>query len=117
MQVGLTEPSEQSLRDAPRLSLKTLGGAGLRGIGEADLLLGPGKPLALLIFIALTPGRRISREFLVDLLWADRDERRLLDVQWATAHLTSLGVIEVARSRYLARLRRALDLELPAPWV
>jgi len=34
-------------------------------------LLAPGKPLALLTFLALSPGRSASREFLLDLLWAD----------------------------------------------
>ena len=38
---------------------------------------------------------------------------RLLDVQWATEHLLSLGAHEVARTEYLRRLDRALDL--PAP--
>jgi leucyl/phenylalanyl-tRNA--protein transferase len=40
-------------------------------------------------------------------------ESRLLDVQWRTDHLASLGVVEVERPDYLARLRRALTL--PAP--
>jgi len=53
------------------LTLRTLGGAGLYAAVESGLLLGPGKPLALLIYLALIPGRRISRDFLIDLLWAD----------------------------------------------
>jgi leucyl/phenylalanyl-tRNA--protein transferase len=36
--------------------------------------------------------------------------QRLLDVQWRTDHLASLGVVEVARPRYLAALRAALTL-------
>jgi leucyl/phenylalanyl-tRNA--protein transferase len=40
-------------------------------------------------------------------------EARLLDVQWRTDHLASLGVVEVARPDYLARLRRALTLPPP----
>jgi leucyl/phenylalanyl-tRNA--protein transferase len=40
--------------------------------------------------------------------------RRLLDVQWATDHLRSMGVTEVSRTDYLARLREALPLP-PAP--
>lgn len=39
---------------------------------------------------------------------------RLLDVQWRTDHLASLGVVEVARADYLSRLARAVDLPLPA---
>ncbi|MEX0427871.1 leucyl/phenylalanyl-tRNA--protein transferase [Nocardioides sp. DS6] len=40
--------------------------------------------------------------------------RRLLDVQWQTPHLASLGVVEVPRAGYLDRLERALSLPLPA---
>jgi len=39
---------------------------------------------------------------------------RLLDVQWATPHLESLGVRAIPRSEYLGRLRTALTLPLPA---
>ena len=35
---------------------------------------------------------------------------RLLDVQWATPHLVSLGVREIPRTEYLDRLRGALTL-------
>lgn len=33
---------------------------------------------------------------------------RLLDVQWRTDHLATLGVIEITRSEYMERLQRAL---------
>ena len=58
------------------LTLRTLGAAGLYAADGGELLLGPGKPLALLVFLALTPGRRTSREFLIDLLWADLEPER-----------------------------------------
>lgn len=55
---------------------------------------------------------------LVDLLTSGgRDEhadRRLLDVQWRTDHLATLGVVEIPRSTYLRRLRVALELPPPA---
>jgi leucyl/phenylalanyl-tRNA--protein transferase len=38
----------------------------------------------------------------------------LLDVQWATPHLRTLGAIEVDRDEYLELLRKALTL--PGPW-
>jgi len=41
---------------------------------------------------------------------------RLLDVQWATPHLASLGAVALSREEYLRRLERALSLPLPAPW-
>jgi leucyl/phenylalanyl-tRNA--protein transferase len=37
----------------------------------------------------------------------------LLDVQWTTEHLVSLGAVDVARPDYLARLARALPHDLP----
>jgi leucyl/phenylalanyl-tRNA--protein transferase len=36
--------------------------------------------------------------------------RRLLDVQWSTDHLASLGAVEIPRSEYLRRLDAALAL-------
>ncbi|HKT80351.1 MAG TPA: leucyl/phenylalanyl-tRNA--protein transferase, partial [Vicinamibacterales bacterium] len=42
---------------------------------------------------------------LVDLMRQSRME--LLDVQWRTDHLASLGVIEISRADYLSRLSRA----------
>lgn len=53
------------------LRLRTLGTAALVSDHNREPILGPGKPLALLIFIALSPGRRASRESLIDLLWTD----------------------------------------------
>ena len=38
----------------------------------------------------------------------------LLDVQWTTEHLVSLGAIDVPRSVYLDRLAAALERPLPA---
>jgi len=35
----------------------------------------------------------------------------LLDVQWSTPHLASLGAIEISRADYLARLRLACDVQ------
>jgi len=39
---------------------------------------------------------------------------RLLDVQWRTEHLASLGAVEVDRAEYLRRLHSALDEPVPA---
>lgn len=50
---------------------------------------------------------------LVDLLNRDSGPDRLLDVQWRTEHLASLGVVEIGRPDYLQRL--FLALTLPAP--
>jgi leucyl/phenylalanyl-tRNA--protein transferase len=60
-------------------------------------------------------GRDASKVALVALVDRLRTggHRRLLDVQWRTPHMASLGVVEISRTAYLARLERALTL--PAP--
>lgn len=61
-------------------------------------------------------GRDASKAALVALVGRLRDaggEHRLLDVQWRTEHLASLGVVEITRTEYLRRLDQALHL--PAP--
>ena len=57
---------------------------------------------------------KVALVHLVGVLRAAGDAAaRLLDVQWQTSHLASLGVQETPRPRYLRRLGRALDC--PAP--
>jgi DNA-binding SARP family transcriptional activator len=59
--------------------LVTLGSASLlaAGAGASDkVLLRPGKPLALLIYLASSPEKTASREHLINLLWADADPER-----------------------------------------
>jgi len=50
---------------------------------------------------------------LVDLLRDEHAARRVLDVQWRTEHLASLGAVTVPRPSYLQMLRGALELPLP----
>ncbi len=57
---------------------------------------------------------KVALVALVDLLMAAGSaEDRLLDVQWSTEHLATLGVCEVPREEYLHRLTTALSLPLP----
>lgn len=58
---------------------------------------------------------KVALMALVDLL-SDGTDGRLLDVQWATPHLTSLGAVELERADYLAALRLALAVPLPSLW-
>lgn len=73
------------------------------------------------MFSRYSDASKVALLALVDLL-SDGDTAaaaaagRLLDVQWATAHLASLGAIAVSRAEYLQRLERALSLPLPARW-
>ena len=51
---------------------------------------------------------------LVDLLRDEYAEQRLLDTQWQTPHLATLGVVEIPRAEYLDRLEVALTVPLPS---
>jgi leucyl/phenylalanyl-tRNA--protein transferase len=53
---------------------------------------------------------------LVELLRDEHAARRVLDVQWRTDHLASLGVVAVPRPEYAELLVRAADVPLPAPF-
>lgn len=83
---------------------------GLYGVAIGGLFAGES------MFFRRTDASKVALAALVDLLSSDRDERRLLDVQWATAHLASLGAVEVPRSEYLRRLEVALTAPLPLRW-
>jgi len=54
---------------------------------------------------------------LVGLLKADGSTRRLLDVQWTTPHLRSLGAVDLSRTEYLSRLAIALAEPPPAQFM
>jgi leucyl/phenylalanyl-tRNA--protein transferase len=56
---------------------------------------------------------KVALVALVDLLRRAGTEGRLLDVQWQTPHLASLGAVELPREEYLRRL--AVALRLPPP--
>lgn len=44
------------------------------------------------------------------------DDHRLIDVQWQTPHLASLGVVEISRNAYLSGLDGLLAAPLPPIW-
>ena len=82
---------------------------GLYGIAVGGLFAGES------MFHRRTDASKVALVGLVQLLGgaAGAAEGRLLDVQWRTDHLASLGVVEVDRSTYRRRLARALSLPLP----
>ena len=63
-------------------------------------------------FYAQTDASKVALVALAETL-AHVDDA-LLDVQWCTDHLRSLGAIEISRSDYLRRLERALEVSWPA---
>jgi len=57
---------------------------------------------------------KVALVHLVDLLRDEHADARVLDTQWQTEHLATLGVIEIERAEYVRRLSTALQLPLPA---
>jgi len=56
---------------------------------------------------------KVALVALVDILGED-DVDRLLDVQWTTDHLRSLGAIDMPRNDYIGRLSDVLNLPMPS---
>jgi leucyl/phenylalanyl-tRNA--protein transferase len=56
---------------------------------------------------------KVALVALVDLLSDEHVTRRLVDVQWSTPHLASLGVIEIPRRDYVEGLAQLLATPLP----
>ena len=81
---------------------------GLYGVAVGGLFAGES------MFHRATDASKVALVGLVGLLGDEHAPRRLLDVQWRTEHLASLGVVTVPRPAYAALLRAALELPLPA---
>jgi leucyl/phenylalanyl-tRNA---protein transferase len=81
---------------------------GLYGVAIGGLFAGES------MFHRVRDASKVALVGLVDLLRDQHAGDRLLDVQWATDHLTSLGVVTVPRPTYLRRLGVALDLPVPS---
>ncbi len=81
---------------------------GLYGLAIGGLFAGES------MFTRARDASKVALMGLVRLLDDEHADRRLLDTQWQTPHLATLGVVEVPRPDYLARLERALGLPLPA---
>lgn len=83
---------------------------GLYGLAIGGLFAGES------MFHRATDASKVALVALVETVFFDGDPRRLIDVQWATDHLRSLGVGTVPRVDYGARLAAALPLSLPPRW-
>src|SRR6476646_3622583 len=79
---------------------------GLYGVAIGGLFAGES------MFHRVRDASKVALVGLVGLLRDEHAEDRLLDVQWRTPHLASLGVVEITRAAYLRRLSMALT----APW-
>jgi leucyl/phenylalanyl-tRNA--protein transferase len=83
---------------------------GLYGLAIGGLFAGES------MFHRATDASKAAVVALHDLLNGDVDPRRLIDVQWLTPHLATLGVTEVPRRNYLRLLADALTAPLPTPF-
>lgn len=81
---------------------------GLYGVAIGALFAGES------MFHRVTDASKVALMGLVETLDAGPDT--LIDVQWRTEHLASLGVIAIPRTAYLRRLAVAVAGPLPAHW-
>ena len=81
---------------------------GLYGVAIGGLFAAESK------FHRVRDASKVAVVALVELLRAH--DASLLDVQWTTPHLATLGVVDVARAEYRRRLADALTRPLPAPF-
>ena len=81
---------------------------GLYGLAVGGLFAGES------MFHHATDASKVALVALAERVFADGDPGRVIDVQWSTPHLQSLGVTEIPREDYVARLDRALTVPLPA---
>jgi leucyl/phenylalanyl-tRNA--protein transferase len=82
---------------------------GLYGVSVGGLFAGES------MFYRVTDASKVAIVRLVQDLGAD-GHQRLLDVQWATPHLASLGAVEIDRAEYRQRLALALKKPSPTSW-
>jgi leucyl/phenylalanyl-tRNA--protein transferase len=80
---------------------------GLYGLALGGLFAGES------MFHRATDASKCALVGLADLVFADGDPRRMIDVQWATPHLASLGIMAIPRDDYLSRLEDSLPLSVP----
>ena len=100
--LGFAHSVEVWAREPRRLA------GGLYGIAIGGLFAAESK------FHVVRDASKVAVVALVELLRSGGDvDDRLLDAQWLTPHLASLGFVEISRDEYQARLERALALPLP----
>ena len=80
---------------------------GLYGVAVGGLFAGES------MFHRVTDASKVALVGLVGLLTDEYADRRVLDVQWRTDHLASLGVVSVARPVYLRMVADAAAVPLP----
>jgi leucyl/phenylalanyl-tRNA--protein transferase len=80
---------------------------GLYGVAIGGLFAGES------MFTRARDASKVALMGLVEMLDDEHAATRLIDTQWQTPHLATLGVREVPRQEYLALLEKALEVPLP----
>ena len=80
---------------------------GLYGVAIGGLFAGES------MFFRERDASKVALMALVRLMSDEYADQRVLDTQWQTPHLASLGVVEIPRADYLARLEDALSVPMP----
>jgi leucyl/phenylalanyl-tRNA---protein transferase len=80
---------------------------GLYGVAVGGLFAGES------MFHRVSNASKVALVALVEILRDEHVDRRVLDVQWRTEHLASLGVVSVPRPTYLTMVRAADEVPLP----
>jgi leucyl/phenylalanyl-tRNA--protein transferase len=80
---------------------------GLYGVAIGGLFAGES------MFHHKTDGSKAAVAGLVELLSDKYAAHRLLDIQWVTSHLATLGAVAIPRDTYVERLQRAICYPLP----
>jgi leucyl/phenylalanyl-tRNA--protein transferase len=60
-----------------------------------------------------TDGSKAAVAGLIELLDDEYAADRVLDIQWVTDHLATLGAVSIPRDDYVRRVARAIDLPMP----
>jgi leucyl/phenylalanyl-tRNA--protein transferase len=81
---------------------------GLYGVAIGGLFAGES------MFHRVRDASKVALVGLVDILSDEFADHRVLDVQWQTDHLATLGVVEIDREHYLSLLAACLATPLPA---
>ncbi|HET7388756.1 MAG TPA: leucyl/phenylalanyl-tRNA--protein transferase [Nocardioidaceae bacterium] len=81
---------------------------GLYGVAIGGLFAGES------MFHRVSDASKVALVGLRNMLDDEHAQRRLVDVQWLTPHLASLGAVSMRREEYLRRLDEAVALPLPA---
>jgi len=98
---------------AHSIEVRECGGSlvgGLYGVAIGGLFAGES------MFHHARDASKVALVALVDVLRDDNGGARLIDVQWQTPHLATLGVTTMARRDYLAALPGLLEVPLPSRW-